>query len=761
MKMHPLPKEVLAWLSAERLLNKETCKKADLQYVIRYSKGYVAIPNCWEDGKAMCWKCRIAPGFKFTKKDKWFFHPSESNSPVYGPTLWPKKEVAVVYRFEGELDCLLGIQAGLAALTSSTGVGTAMESCLEYVPHGAQLVLGHDNDDSGDKATKKISKIVAEQRPDIRLCRIAWPSGFKKDLTDFAILCKKEGKDFKTEIEKLICTCETESQETHDKKTSADEPRNERETQAHIIVREIQDGKNFLFCDQFEDAHAHVPVNNHWETRKITSKKFEHWMRMLLWQKMQKIPSTETLHSVINLLEAHACHTGKSIDLYNRIASKDGAILYDLSDASWRFVEITSSGWRVIDEPLILFRRYGHQAAQVEPQHGGSLDLLKQCIDIMITDPGQQLLFIVCLVSFFIPDFPHAIPNFYGSFGSAKTTLFKIMRRLVDPSKMEVLSFPGDKSELIQQLSHHWLPLYDNVPSISEEFSAILCRAITGTGHSKRKLYTNDDDWIYSFRCCVGLNGVNMPAQQSDLLDRSLLFKLERIPEDRRRREEDVLKEFEQRRALILGAIFDAVAKAMRLRGTIILERLPRMADFAIWGCAIAEALGHDHADFLRAYNVNIGEQHEEAIDASTIATAITVFVEEKMQATADWSGTATELLVALTEIAEFGGGKIHKRSLPKAPQHLTKRLNEVKTNLAQVGILIETHRTGKARMITIQKTVGTTVTSVTSSQTVAASDEDSDGDTESSASSRSSPEKAQEQAKSDDGDTNDDAFPF
>ncbi|HXX96159.1 MAG TPA: hypothetical protein VEL11_03460 [Candidatus Bathyarchaeia archaeon] len=42
-------------------------------------------------------------------------------------------------------------------------------------------------------------------------------------------------------------------------------------------------------------------------------------------------------------------------------------------------------------------------------------------------------------------------------------------------------------------------------------------------------LYSDDEDKIYKFRRCVGFNGINLTATKSDLLDRGLIIKVERI----------------------------------------------------------------------------------------------------------------------------------------------------------------------------------------------------------------------------------------
>ena len=55
----------------------------------------------------------------------------------------------------------------------------------------------------------------------------------------------------------------------------------------------------------------------------------------------------------------------------------------------------------------------------------------------------------------------------------------------------------------------------------------------------------------------------------------------------------------------------------MAIRPAIRLSGRPRMADFAEWGCAIAEALGHSQNEFLDAYSDNTNSRNEEALISS------------------------------------------------------------------------------------------------------------------------------------------------
>jgi hypothetical protein len=127
------------------------------------------------------------------------------------------------------------------------------------------------------------------------------------------------------------------------------------------------------------------------------------------------------------------------------------------------------------------------------------------------------------------------------------------------------------------------------------------------------------------------------------------------------------------------------------------------MADFAEVAEIIARCMGYPDNKFLAAYYTNIGLQTEQALEASPIAASIIKFMDSRI----GWIGTATELLNELESVAE--SLKINTKSnrlWPSAPNSLSRRLNEVKTNLREVGITIErlVDTTTNTRKIEIRK---------------------------------------------------------
>ncbi|HZA24570.1 MAG TPA: hypothetical protein VFA32_18560, partial [Dehalococcoidia bacterium] len=330
---------------------------------------------------------------------------------------------------------------------------------------------------------------------------------------------------------------------------------------------------------------------------------------------------------------------------------------------------------------------------QVEPLAGGTLDRFFDLINIK--DQGSQLLLQVYLVAALISDIPLPVLLVHGEHGSAKSMLLRFLRALLDPSRLQVLAPPDNLREFVQQAAHHRTLYLDNLSSLPHWMSDALCRLCTGEGFSKRELYSDDDDIIYNYRGLGAITGVNQVVTKPDLLDRAIILRLVPIAEDQRRSEEALWSEFEEIRPLLLGAMFDALSQALAIYPQITVARLPRLADFARWGVAIAEALGHDQNEFLDAYGINVASQNEAALEESLVAQAIIAFLD----LSDSWEGTATELLQELNSRAEELHVNIRAKAWPKSPNALTRRLREVSPNLRRVGIQLSERKTGGAKL--------------------------------------------------------------
>lgn len=214
----------------------------------------------------------------------------------------------------------------------------------------------------------------------------------------------------------------------------------------------------------------------------------------------------------------------------------------------------------------------------------------------------------------------------------------------------------------------------------------MLCRAITGDAIQIRRLFTNTEDVIFKFQRCIAINGISNVANRADLLDRSLMFELERVPEADRKELHEVRSSFEIDRPLILGCIFEVLSKAMQIKPTVKIDKLPRMADFTCWGYAIAEAMGGLGKQFLSEYSSNREIQNDEAINSDVVS----VLIVELMREREFWHGRVSELLVDIKNLAEKQGISKNNSSIPPQPNALSRRIKSIKSNLESIGISYE-----------------------------------------------------------------------
>lgn len=472
------------------------------------------------------------------------------------------------------------------------------------------------------------------------------------------------------------------------------------DSQASGLLKSILSRKDVvLFHDELGDGYISLDIDGHQETLSCKSKALRKWLSKEIYRTEKTAPSSEALKSVLAVLEGNACYGGSERKLNNRMAWHDGALWYDLTNKEWRSIKINENGWEIFNETPTIFRRYSHHRSQVTPViDGGDASRILEYINV--SDEKQKLLLLVYLVSCFIPEFPHALLIIFGSQGSAKSTLSRLLRWIIDPSAIEVASMPDNQKELIQTLAHHAFLFFDNVSFISEATSDTLCKAVTGGGFPKRELYSDDDDIIYNFMRCVGINGINLVATRPDLLERSLLIELERIDSRDRKQEKEIMSDFQRDLPIILGGVFDVLAKAIRIHPTVKVDSLPRMADFATWGCAIAEALGFTQEEFMDAYRINIDKQTEALLNENVVAAVMISFMASRDE----WIGTASQLLHDLTNHAAFDERvDTYEKYWPKASNILMRRLNELKVTLRDAGIIF-TSTPGDTREITLRK---------------------------------------------------------
>ena len=166
-------------------------------------------------------------------------------------------------------------------------------------------------------------------------------------------------------------------------------------------------------------------------------------------------------------------------------------------------------------------------------------------------------------------------------------------------------------------------------------------------------------------------------------------------------------------RPQLLAYIFDILVKVLQVKqsgGIKISNGLNRMADFEEYAEIISRCMGYKEGEFLRVYKDNIGIKIDEAIQANPLSMAVMKAINNK-DVGDELDKTPTELYLELNDVAEtklkINIQKI--KSWPKSPNQLSRRLNEIKTNIREKGIVIEKYRDEKGhRKIKICKVLST-----------------------------------------------------
>ncbi len=447
-----------------------------------------------------------------------------------------------------------------------------------------------------------------------------------------------------------------------------------------------------FFHDGKGDTFVTVPAQDHLETYPIKSKAFQRWLAGQFWTQYHKAPNSQAVKNALATLESKALFDGPQEHVAVRLAECHGAIWLDLADRQWRAVKITRDGWEVVSSAPVRFLRPRGVLALPEPVSGGSVESLRRLVNLGGKD--DWVLLASWILAALRPKGPYPILAVSGEQGSAKSTLCRLVRAVVDPNIAPLRTVPREVRDLMIAASNSWVLAYDNLSDIPPWLSDALCRLATGGGFSTRELYTDDDEIIFDAMRPVLINGIEELATRSDLLDRAICLYLPTIPDGLRRTEQQLFADFEQQRPHILGAFLDAVAKALQQLPNVRLAKPPRMADFSVWATAGESGLGLEPGAFLSAYGANREDANGLALEACVLAPAIQEFIAERDI----WEGTAQDLLDEMEDMDASGKLK-GRRDWPKSPQGLGKRLRRIAPNLRRIGIEVDFDRgTGKAR---------------------------------------------------------------
>lgn len=444
-----------------------------------------------------------------------------------------------------------------------------------------------------------------------------------------------------------------------------------------------------LFHSADGTGFADININGHRETLAIQSDALKNRLKYDYYKHTAEAPPREALGSAIGILEAKATFEGPERSVHVRVAEHNGCLFLDLADPERRAVEITIEGWRIVSNPSVRFYHPGGMLALPAPQPGGSINDFKPFLNVR--HENDFVLIVAWLMAAFRPFGPYPMLAVAGEQGSAKSSLSKVVRNLIDPNVSPLRSMPKNHHDFFIAAKNSHVSAFDNISSIPSWASDTLCQLATGAGYVTRQLRTDQDQVFFEVSRPVILNGIEEFVDRPDLADRSIFVSLQQI--SNHRPEEELRNEFNRAWPRILGALLDGVAHGLRTLPDVRLNDYPRMADFAKFATA-CEGAFWSPSTFSAAYSVNRARAIEALVEADPIASAL----RELTRGRSEWVGTATNLWTEGRPLAGPGS------DWPKTPRLLSRRLTRLQPALRTFGIEITRDRVGRGgtRVITI-----------------------------------------------------------
>lgn len=383
----------------------------------------------------------------------------------------------------------------------------------------------------------------------------------------------------------------------------------------------------------------------------------------------------------------------------------------DLCNSTWQVVEISASGWRVIEgkKSPVLFRRTSNMRPLPLPEAGGDVGLLWPYIAV---PEAHRPLYLAVLLAMYRTGVPYPILALTGMEGSGKTTVARTTVELVDPKKAPTRGLPHGTQDLMVRAHNNYSLAMENVSSVGDDMSDALCRIATGSGDAGRSLYTNLDETVSEYQRPIILEGITFFLVRPDLIDRSVHLEIDPLPAKERKTESELKSGFEADKPKILGALLSLLAAAQaRLPHVRIPEDADvRMVDFARLGqalCDVMDVKTNDgtplsFVDYLVAVQK---ATRAHAMEGSPTTQALIRFMRNQYEKAAarhrtdpdhypvpfqryDWTGTPGELLDVLP--MGIGDRGRYREGWVRSGKGMADLLRRYRKPLFDAGITVE-----------------------------------------------------------------------
>lgn len=455
---------------------------------------------------------------------------------------------------------------------------------------------------------------------------------------------------------------------------------------ASKIVEYVQEMAD-LFVDEEGNAYARIKSDSHHETWMLGSKGFNEWIAAAMYRTAELLPKAEAIKDATNSLSGLAKYgnSDEKRKVFLRAGVTDaGAYVIDLCNDEWQSIIVEPGKWSLDTAQTVAFRRASTNKALPVPlaAGAGNVDKLWQLVNVKESDRNMLLAW---MLECFRPDTAYPVLELSAEQGSGKSSAQNVIRELIDPNAANLRGKPRSPEDIFVSAHHSLMVSYENLSHLTDDMQDAFCILATGGGMAGRLLHTNLEESVMSAKRPVVMNGIGTLATRQDLVDRSNIVELLPFADTDRKTDTELKAMFDECKAEIFTGLLDLFAKALEILPKMQIDKLPRMADFALFGSAVYAARGVAEPEkaFMADYMAMRNDAIFRTLDSSPVAAAIILYLEQHKDG-AEFS-TAKAALDALSVYKSDG------ESFPKSGKGLSEALKRLAPAFRQIGIRAET----------------------------------------------------------------------
>jgi hypothetical protein len=313
-------------------------------------------------------------------------------------------------------------------------------------------------------------------------------------------------------------------------------------------------------------SYARVSVEGRHEIYRIDSAAFREWLIEGCISHQLHIPSEAMIQHVVSSVEIRAMQSRSSAPVFLRVGGigddAGSTFFVDLGDASGRVVKIRADGWSVVNRSGVQFRRPEGILPLPVPSRKGSIELLRPYVNLTESHFRRA---IVWLAAALLPCGPHPVLVIRGDEGSARSTLTRVLKLLIDPHFRPILTEHESATDLMSTWLDTWLPAYDDVSLMSPWLSKSLSELVRGRGLAIDTVATARKGTTTLCDRPMILSGVESVTDQFKQGPLCIHLQLRPILFDDRRGEREFWSSFQADYPRILAGILDVLTEGLEL----------------------------------------------------------------------------------------------------------------------------------------------------------------------------------------------------